>query len=177
LAWRQGTSRDGISRPPRRPATVSGTTPTRTERPVRLGAHWHAGLTPAHPRNTTTVSLRATRVAEKDTRLLRGVALHTGGQDPPGVPLRPPQSGGEPLVRPAREAGLRASEDRSLGALGTRGEGGSACRHPSYPPSRLPLPLRPRHPSRRFPEATGATPLAEAESCGRVRLQRVRRSQ
>ena len=28
--------------------------------------------------------------------------LSTGGNDPPDVPLRPPQSGGEPLVRPAR---------------------------------------------------------------------------
>ena len=36
------------------------------------------------------------------TRLLRGAALHTGGCDSSNVPLRPPQSGGEPLVRPAR---------------------------------------------------------------------------
>ena len=44
----------------------------------------------------------ARRVALEDTRLLIRALLNTGGHDPPDVPLRPPQSGGEPLVRPAR---------------------------------------------------------------------------
>ena len=93
---------------------------THRERPVRLGAHRHAGFAPARPRNTTTVSLRAKRVAQKDTRLLRWATLYTGGSDSPEAQLRPPDPAGEPPVRPARS-----------GVLEPRGKGGSICNDPA----------------------------------------------
>jgi len=46
--------------------------------------------------------------------------LKGGGCDPPSAALRPPQSGGEPLVRPARGPVFAFLEGYPLEADGTR---------------------------------------------------------
>ena len=51
--------------------------------------------------------------------------LKTGGFDPPDAALRPPQAGGEPLVRPAREPVFALLETGRQGSLGQEEQKGA----------------------------------------------------
>ena len=75
--------------------------------------------------------------------------LNTGGCEPSDVPLRPPHTGGEPLVRPARGPVFVPSGDRSHESRGAKGRGrswkGQRLHDQSHPSrSRLPASSWPR---------------------------------
>ena len=66
--------------------------------------------------------------------------LKTGGCDPPDAALRPPQSGGEPLVRPARGPVFVLLRTEGSGA-GSHGQGGTVMKRLSVLPAAVALTL------------------------------------